>query len=178
MKDISITENHPVKKRIILGPLGRLVLKLINWDIVGDLPDNKKIITAKEIEVVEKTEIAEDIDNVTDTNVGISILNVENVVDKDNNQPKSKYKQRRKKRIERSVSSLYEILYSIKQNISCRKNVGCKGIFILCLNFLLFHDIAVLEIVIFQLKNLFHLCKASIHLANNLMPYFVHPSIE
>ena len=44
MKDISITENHPVKKRIILGPLGRLVLKLINWDIVGDLPDNKKII--------------------------------------------------------------------------------------------------------------------------------------
>ena len=46
MKDISITENHPVKKRIILGPLGRLVLKLINWDIVGDLPDNKKIIIA------------------------------------------------------------------------------------------------------------------------------------
>ena len=46
MKDISITENHPVKKRIILGPLGRLILKLINWDIVGDLPDNKKIIIA------------------------------------------------------------------------------------------------------------------------------------
>ena len=39
MKDISITENHPVKKRIILGPLGRLVLKVINWDIVGDLQD-------------------------------------------------------------------------------------------------------------------------------------------
>ena len=68
------------------------------------MSDNKKIITAKEIEVVEKTEIAEDIDNVTDTNVVISILNVENVVDKDNNQHKSKYKQRRKKRIERSVS--------------------------------------------------------------------------
>ena len=56
------------------------------------MSDNKKIITAKEIEVVEKTEIAEDIDNVTDTNVDISILNVENVVDKDNNQHKSKYK--------------------------------------------------------------------------------------
>ena len=96
------------------------------------MSDNKKIITAKEIEVVEKTEIAEDIDNVTDTNVDISILNVENVVDKDNNQHKSKYKQR-----QRAVSSLYEILYSIKQNISCRKNIGCKGTFILCLNFLL-----------------------------------------
>ena len=46
MKDISITENHPIKKRSILGPLGRLILKLINWDIVGDLPDNKKIIIA------------------------------------------------------------------------------------------------------------------------------------
>ena len=88
----------------------------------------------EEIEVVEKTEIAEDIDNVTDTNVDISILNIENVVDKDNNQTKSKYKQRREKRRQRSVSSLYEILYSIKQNISCRKNVGCKGTGILCLN--------------------------------------------
>ena len=46
MKDISITENHPVKKRFLLGPLGRLILKVINWDIVGDLPDNKKIIIA------------------------------------------------------------------------------------------------------------------------------------
>ena len=60
------------------------------------MSDNKKIITAKEIEVVEKTEIAEDIDNVTDTNVDISILNIENVVDKDNNQHKSKYKQRQR----------------------------------------------------------------------------------
>ena len=67
------------------------------------MSDNKKIITAKEIEVVEKTEIAEDIDNVTDTNVDISILNVENVVDKDNNQPKSKYKQRREKRLQSSI---------------------------------------------------------------------------
>ena len=44
MKDIRITENHPVKKRLILGPLGRLILKLINWNIVGDLPNSKKII--------------------------------------------------------------------------------------------------------------------------------------
>ena len=33
MKDIRITENHPIKKRYILGPLGRVILKLINWDI-------------------------------------------------------------------------------------------------------------------------------------------------
>ena len=46
MKDIRITENHPIKKRYILGPLGRVILKLINWDIVGNLPDNKKIIIA------------------------------------------------------------------------------------------------------------------------------------
>ena len=52
MKDISITGNHPVKKRIILGPLGRLVLKLINWDIVGDLPDNKKIIIGEETDLL------------------------------------------------------------------------------------------------------------------------------
>ena len=46
MKDIRITKNHPIKKRYILGPLGRVILKLINWDIVGNLPDNKKIIIA------------------------------------------------------------------------------------------------------------------------------------
>ena len=93
------------------------------------MSDNKKIITAKEIEVVEKTEIAEDIDNVTDTNVDISILNDENVVDKSNNQPKSKYEQRREKRLKRAVTSVHEILYSIKQHISYRKNVGCRALF-------------------------------------------------
>ena len=46
MKDIRITKNHPIKKRYILGPLGKAILKLINWDIVGNLPDNKKIIIA------------------------------------------------------------------------------------------------------------------------------------
>ena len=37
----------------------------------------------------------------------------------------------------RATSSLSEILYTIKQNISYRKNVGCKGTFILCLNLFL-----------------------------------------
>ena len=78
-----------------------------------NMSDNK-IITAKEIEFVEKIDIAEDIDNVTDTNVDISILNDENVVDKSNNQPKSKYEQRREKRLKRAVTSVHEILYSIK----------------------------------------------------------------
>ena len=46
MKDIKITKNHPIKKRYILGPLGRIFLKMINWDIVGNLPDKKRIIIA------------------------------------------------------------------------------------------------------------------------------------
>ena len=46
MKDIRITDNHPVRKRYILGPLGRFILKLINWDIIGNLPDKKRIIIA------------------------------------------------------------------------------------------------------------------------------------
>ena len=40
------TNNHPIKIRKILGPLGRLVLKIINWDVVGNLPDKKRIIIA------------------------------------------------------------------------------------------------------------------------------------
>jgi len=43
---LKITENHPVKVRKFLGPLGRLVLKIVNWDITGDLPDKKRIIIA------------------------------------------------------------------------------------------------------------------------------------
>ena len=46
MKDIKITKNHPIKKRYILGPLGRIFLKIINWDIIGNLPDKKRIIIA------------------------------------------------------------------------------------------------------------------------------------
>ena len=43
---MKITENHPIKVRKFLGPLGRLVLKIVNWDITGYLPDKKRIIIA------------------------------------------------------------------------------------------------------------------------------------
>ena len=46
MEDVVKTENHPNKKRNILGPIGRFVLKVVNWDIVGNLPDKKRIIIA------------------------------------------------------------------------------------------------------------------------------------
>ena len=46
MSTIKITNNHPNKERKILGPIGRFFLKLINWDIVGNLPDKKRIIIA------------------------------------------------------------------------------------------------------------------------------------
>ena len=46
MNQIFKTENHPNKKRNILGPIGRFLLKLVNWDIVGNLPDKKRIIIA------------------------------------------------------------------------------------------------------------------------------------
>ena len=46
MSQIVKTQNHPNKKRKILGPIGRFILKLVNWDIVGDLPDKKRIIIA------------------------------------------------------------------------------------------------------------------------------------
>ena len=46
MSNITITNSHPIKKRKILGPIGRFVLKLVNWKIVGILPDKKRIIIA------------------------------------------------------------------------------------------------------------------------------------
>ena len=46
MSKIDKTENHPNKKRKILGPIGRFLLKLVNWDIVGVLPDKRRIIIA------------------------------------------------------------------------------------------------------------------------------------
>ena len=46
MNQIVKTENHPNKKRNILGPIGRFLLKLVNWNIVGNLPDKKRIIIA------------------------------------------------------------------------------------------------------------------------------------
>ena len=46
MDHIIKTENHPIRVRKILGPFGRFVLKVINWDVVGYLPDKKRIIIA------------------------------------------------------------------------------------------------------------------------------------
>ena len=46
MSNIRITSNHPIKIRKTLGPIGRIVLKLVNWKIVGTLPDKKRIIIA------------------------------------------------------------------------------------------------------------------------------------
>ena len=46
MNTIKITNNHPIKNRKTLGPVGRFFLKLVNWDIVGNLPDKKRIIIA------------------------------------------------------------------------------------------------------------------------------------
>ena len=46
MDHIVKTENHPNKIRKFLGPFGRFVLKVINWDVVGYLPDKKRIIIA------------------------------------------------------------------------------------------------------------------------------------
>jgi len=43
---LKITNNHPIKIRKFLGPLGRSVLKIINWDVIGNLPDKKRIIIA------------------------------------------------------------------------------------------------------------------------------------
>ena len=43
---MKITNNHPIKIRKFLGPIGRSVLKIINWDVVGNLPDKKRIIIA------------------------------------------------------------------------------------------------------------------------------------
>ena len=46
MSNIKITNNHPNNKRKILGPIGRFLLKLVNWDIIGNLPDKQRIIIA------------------------------------------------------------------------------------------------------------------------------------
>ncbi len=41
---IQVPENIPQRKRIILGPLGRFLLKLFKWDITGTIPNLKKMI--------------------------------------------------------------------------------------------------------------------------------------
>ena len=49
MDRITKTENHPIKVRKFLGPFGRFVLKVISWNVVGHLPDKKRIIIASMI---------------------------------------------------------------------------------------------------------------------------------
>ncbi len=44
MLNIGITPNHPHKKRRILQPISKLALKVLQWNIVGTLPDKKRII--------------------------------------------------------------------------------------------------------------------------------------
>ena len=39
-----IPENIPRRKRRILGPLGRFLMKLFNWNIVGEFPTNKRMV--------------------------------------------------------------------------------------------------------------------------------------
>ena len=46
MDQIIKTTNHPIKVRKLLGPIGRFMLKIVNWDVVGVLPDKKRIIIA------------------------------------------------------------------------------------------------------------------------------------
>ena len=46
MDEIIKTTNHPIKVRKLLGPIGRFMLKIVNWDVVGVLPDKKRIIIA------------------------------------------------------------------------------------------------------------------------------------
>ena len=41
---IDVPENIPQRKRIILGPLARLLLKLFKWDVTGTIPNLKKMI--------------------------------------------------------------------------------------------------------------------------------------
>ncbi len=46
MDQIIKTNKHPIKVRKLLGPIGRFMLKIVNWDVVGVLPDKKRIIIA------------------------------------------------------------------------------------------------------------------------------------
>ena len=46
MQDLVHQDSHPYKKRYILGPLARFILRLNNWDIKGSLPKSNKIVLA------------------------------------------------------------------------------------------------------------------------------------
>ena len=39
-----IPDNIPRRKRRILGPLGRLLMKVCNWKIVGEFPTHKRMV--------------------------------------------------------------------------------------------------------------------------------------
>ena len=39
-----IPENIPRRRRLILGPLGRMLMKVFNWNIVGVFPKNKRMV--------------------------------------------------------------------------------------------------------------------------------------
>ena len=98
---------------------------------------DETIITAKEIEVVEKVEekneeVVEKIEEKNEEVVAnVQEEDINTNVDSTNEDIITSDKDKK------TTSSLSEILYTIKQNISYRKNVGCKGTFILCLNLFL-----------------------------------------
>jgi len=46
MQQIVHQDLHPYKKRYILGPVARLILRVNNWDIKGSLPKTNKIVLA------------------------------------------------------------------------------------------------------------------------------------
>ena len=39
-----IPDNIPRRKRRILGPLGRFLMKVCNWKIVGEFPTHKRMV--------------------------------------------------------------------------------------------------------------------------------------
>jgi len=41
---IKVPEKIPQKKRIILGPLSRFLLKIFKWDITGEIPNLRKMV--------------------------------------------------------------------------------------------------------------------------------------
>ena len=43
-KMIKVPEKIPQKKRIILGPLSRFLLKIFKWDITGEIPNLSKMV--------------------------------------------------------------------------------------------------------------------------------------
>ena len=44
---IQLPENVTEQKRRLLGPLGRFVLKISNWEIRGEIPNYKRMVFTK-----------------------------------------------------------------------------------------------------------------------------------